>query len=205
MTSSITLTTAQNLQLQFLTSQQKGVEETHSYKNEVENKPSNTSSTDEFRYSRRASNVNPEKVQALYDEIKAESNSELEAFNLENKALKPFDYISSNIEKIMNYPIEVKIERDEINIAILYNSLGISFLDVKRIEVKMELLELAKEEVAQAEKAGQISKDEANTLKKMIEENMNSLSEEKQSLLERKHIKENEDLLLEQLKRSSVS
>lgn len=183
MTSSITLTTAQNLQLQFLTSQQKGVEETHSYKNEVENKPSNTSSTDEFRYSRRASNVNPEKVQALYDEIKAESNSELEAFNLENKALKPFDYISSNIEKIMNYPIEVKIERDEINIAILYNSLGISFLDVKRIEVKMELLELAKEEVAQAEKAGQISKDEANTLKKMIEENMNSLSEENKAFL----------------------
>lgn len=205
MTSPITLTTAQNLQVQFLTSQQKDVEKTHSYTNEVENKPSNTSTTEDFRYSRRVSNINPEKVKALYGEIKAESNKELEAFNLEDKTLKPFDYLSSNIEKIMDYPIDVKIERDEINIAILYNSLGISFLDVKRIEVKMELLELAKEEVGQAAKAGAIRKDEANTLQKMIEGNMNSLFEEKQSLLERKHIKENEDLLLEQLKRSSVS
>lgn len=208
MSAAITLTTSQNVlsQLSALSkkSSNQDVEETSSYSRNIENKSSTSNSIDELRYSTKISSINKEEVRILFNEIKAKANSELEAYNITNKKLEPFDYLSNNIDEIMEYPIEVKIERDEIEMAILYNSLGINYLDVKRIEVRMELLEIAKEEVSQSAKTGDITKNQQQSLNKVIKGNMESLLEQKQNILERKNITENEDLLLEQLKRSSA-
>jgi len=202
MTSSITLNSVQNLSQQFAKIQQKDMEQLSSPQLGADNTPSEYTRIEDIRRSGYVSQINPQDVQNIYNQIKKEANTELEAFNLDNNVLEPFDYLKNTIDTIVDYPVEVNIERSEVNTAILYNSLGISFLDVKRIEVKMELLELAKEEVKETANAGLIRKDQAAELNKMIEGNMNALLEEKQSLLERKHITENEELLLEQLKRS---
>jgi|GEM_PF-1966473 len=207
MTSSITLNSVQNLSQQFAKIQQKDMEQLSSPQLGADNigadnTPSEFTRIEDIRRSGYVSQINPQDVQNIYNQIKKEANTELEAFNLDNNVLEPFDYLKNTIDTIVDYPVEVNIERSEVNTAILYNSLGISFLDVKRIEVKMELLELAKEEVKETANAGLIRKDQAAELNKMIEGNMNELLEEKQSLLERKHITENEELLLEQLKRS---
>jgi len=202
MTSSITLNSVQNLSQQFAKIQQKDIEQLSSPQLGVDNAPSEYTRIEDIRRSGYVSQINPQDVQNIYNQIKKEANTELEAFNLDNNVLEPFDYLKNTIDTIVDYPVEVNIERSEVNTAILYNSLGISFLDVKRIEVKMELLELAKEEVKETVDAGLIRKDQAADLHKTIENNMNALLEEKQSLLERKHITENEELLLEQLKRS---
>lgn len=208
MSAAITLTTSQNVLSQLSALSQKpsnqDVEETSSYSNTIENKPSTSNSIDELRYSTKITSINPEEVRLLYNQIKAKANYELEAYNITNKKLEPFDYLSNNIDEIIDYPIDVKIERDEIEMAILYNSLGINYLDVKRIEVRMELLEIAKEEVSQSAKTGDITKNQQQSLNKVIKGNMESLLEQKQNILERKNITENEDLLLEQVKRSSA-
>lgn len=208
MSAAITLTTSQNVLSQLSALSQKSsnqnVEETSSYSSTLEHESSTSNSIDELRYSTKISSINKEEVRILFNEIKAKANSELEAYNITNKKLEPFDYLSNNIDQIMEYPIEVKIERDEIEMAILYNSLGINYLDVKRIEVRMELLEIAKEEVSQSAKTGDITKNQQQSLNKVIKGNMESLLEQKQNILERKNITENEDLLLEQLKRSSA-
>lgn len=208
MSAAITLTTSQNVLSQLSALSQKSssqsVEGTSSYTSAIENKSSTSNSIDELRRSTKITSINPEEVRSLFNQIKAKSNTELETNNITNKKLEPFDYLSNNIDEIMDHPIEVKIERDEIEIAILYNSLGINYLDVKRIEVRMELLEIAREEVSENAKNGSITKEQEQSLNKIIKGHMESLLEQKQNLLERKHITENEDLLLEQLKRSSA-
>ncbi|XPF94085.1 hypothetical protein ACM9HF_19045 [Colwellia sp. RE-S-Sl-9] len=208
MSAAITLTTSQNVLSQLSALSQKsssqGVEETSSYTSALENESSTSNSIDELRRSSKVTSINPEEVRRLYNQIKEETNTELETFNTTDKALEPFDYLSNNIDGIMDFPIEVKIERDEIEMAILYNSLGINYLDVKRIEVRVELLEIAKEEVRENANNGNITKDQEQSLNKTIKGHMESLLEQKQNILERKHITENEDLLFEQLKRSSA-
>ncbi|WP_076418236.1 hypothetical protein [Colwellia sp. UCD-KL20] len=208
MSAAITLTTSQNVLSQLSALSQKSssqsVEGASSYTSAVENRSSTSNSIDELRRSTKITSINPEEVRNLFNQIKAKANTELETNNITNKKLEPFDYLSNNIDEIMDHPIEVKIERDEIEIAILYNSLGINYLDVKRIEVRMELLEIAREEVSENAKNGSITKDQEQSLNKIIKGHMESLLEQKQNLLERKHITENEDLLLEQLKRSSA-
>ncbi|WP_077338172.1 hypothetical protein [Pseudocolwellia agarivorans] len=208
MSAAITLTTSQSVLSQLSALSQKpsnqSVEGTSSYTSAIENKSSTSNSIDELRRSTKITSINPEEVRSLFNQIKAKSNTELETNNITNKKLEPFDYLSNNIDEIMDHPIEVKIERDEIEIAILYNSLGINYLDVKRIEVRMELLEIAREEVSENAKNGSITKEQEQSLNKIIKGHMESLLEQKQNLLERKHITENEDLLLEQLKRSSA-
>ena len=208
MSAAITLTTSQSVLSQLSALSQKpsnqSVEGTLSYTSAIENKSSTSNSIDELRRSTKITSINPEEVRNLFNQIKAKANTELETNNITNKKLEPFDYLSNNIDEIMDHPIEVKIERDEIEIAILYNSLGINYLDVKRIEVRMELLEIAREEVSENAKNGSITKEQEQSLNKIIKGHMESLLEQKQNLLERKHITENEDLLLEQLKRSSA-
>ena len=80
--------------------------------------------------------------------------------------------------------------------------MGINLLDVKRIEVRMELLELANDDVTDMAKAGFITKDQKSALNNQISNHMNTLQEQKDNILERKQLKENEALLLGQLKRS---
>ena len=138
----------------------------------------------EFKYSRRISNINQAEVAEIYARLKEDVRTELDDFNFENKELKPFDYLNANIDEIMDFPIEVKIERDEINQAIIYNRLGINFLEVKEIEVRMELLNLAEAEVKEQESKGHISGNEAQGLFDQIESSRTQLMNKKQKLLE---------------------
>ncbi|KAF7764240.1 hypothetical protein PCIT_b0185 [Pseudoalteromonas citrea] len=48
------------------------------------------------------------------------------------------------ITQIMKMPIEVEVERDEMQQALLFNSLGIDFLEYKELGVRREMLSLAK-------------------------------------------------------------
>ena len=139
---------------------------------------------DEMRYSSRISNINQAEVEEIYERLKEEVRTELEESNFENKKLTLFDYLNANIDGIMDFPIEVKIERDEINQAIIYNRLGINFLEVKEIEVRMELLNLAEAEVKEQEGKGHISGNEAQVLFDQIESSRTELMNKKQKLLE---------------------
>jgi len=149
--------------------------------------------------SSRISTINDADVAAIYKTIKQEVKEELEVQNIEGKELAPFDYLNGNIDEIMNFPIEVKIEPDEVNQAIIYNSLGISYLDVKEVEVRMELLAKAKDDVNQQKKQGLIREDQAQNLLDKIERFQTQLEDKKQSLLDGNSKNNNEKLFIEQL------
>jgi len=149
--------------------------------------------------SSRISTINDADVVALYKAINQEVKEELEAQSIEDKEIDPFDHLAGNIDSIMNFPIEVNIERDEINQAILYNSLGISYLDVKEVEVRMELLAKAKDDVNQQKKQGLIREDQAQNLLDKIERFQTQLEDKKQSLLDGNSKNNNEKLFIEQL------
>jgi hypothetical protein len=151
------------------------------------------------QFSNRISQINQENVAVLYNELKLGAKEKLDGMNLGKEELKPSDYHNATIEEIMKFPIEVKIERDEINQAIIYNRLGINYLDVKKLEVKMELLALAKGEVLQQKKQGAITEVQAQLLVDKIEHYQMQLTEEKQNLLEGRQPQKNEQLFFDQL------
>ncbi len=167
-------------------------------------KTASSNAINQSRFSNRISNIDPLEMKALYNQLKTDTDAQLDAFNTTNKDLQPFDYIKNNIDRIADYPIEVKIEPDEINTAILYNSLSINFLDVKRIEMRMDLFELAKGDVKKNETMGLIRKDQANALNKQIQGHMESLLDQKQALLDRKSITDSEKALFKQLRLSQT-
>ena len=159
----------------------------------------NTTSIEELKSSHYISNIKPEEIKVHYEAIKQLARKELDDTNFENKSLTPNNYHDATIDKIMTVPIEVKIDRDEINTAILYNRLGISFLDVKRIETRMEILNLAQKEIDDDADKGLIRKDQQQTLTKKVEEKLTKLVDEKQSILDRSAGNETEEFFLEQV------
>lgn len=158
-----------------------------------------SSSMADIKNVRYISNIKPEEIKAHYESIKAAAKKDLDETNFENKLLEPNDYHNATIDKIMEVPIEVKIDRDEVNTAILYNRLGISFLDVKRVEVRMEILNLAQTEIDHDADKGLIRKDQQRALTKKIDENLEKLTAQRQGLLDRNNGEESEDVFIEQL------
>jgi len=171
------------------------------FNNLITKQVTQSSSTKEVMFSEQITQIKRSDLETIYNEIKLTVKNELDAANLEQKELKPFDYLEGNIDKIMYHPIEVKIERDEIYTAIIYNRMGINYLDLKRIETRMGLLELAKEDVDTNEHQGNIRKDQSQQLHEQIINNREKLENEKQALLDNKQLKENEQRLFEQLTR----
>jgi hypothetical protein len=204
MTSSIIFNPSQKNQWQHAQTTQNKIIESTAFTSEVKEKTPSFNAINQSRFSNRISTIDPQEIKALYSQIKTNADAQLDTFNVNNKDLQPFDYLKNNIDTIVNYPIEVKIQPDEINTAILYNSLGINFLDVKRIEMRMDLLDMAKDDVKEKEKAGLIRKDEGNNLNKQIQGHMESLFDEKQALIDRKSITESEEALFKQLKISQA-
>lgn len=151
------------------------------------------------QYSSRISNIKQSDIEALYQVLKKEVKEELDTLNIESKKLESFDYLNGNIDKIMSASVEVKIERDEIYLAIIYGRLGINYLEVKKIEVKIELLGLAKNEVIQQREEGLITEKQAQVLYDKIEINLVRLGEQKQRLLKGNNVNQDEELFLEQL------
>jgi len=171
------------------------------FNNQIASQRPKSSSVEQAMFAEQITHIKRADLEAIYDEIKQSVKSELDAANSEQKELKPFDYLEGNIDKIMYHPIEVKIERDEVYTAIIYNRMGINYLDLKKIETRMGLLELAKEDVDANENNGSIRKDQTQQLHKQITTNRETLANEKQALLDNKQLKENEQRLFEQLTR----
>ena len=202
MTSSISLNLNQKMQWQNAQSTPNNVINTFAFALESIDKTPSANAINELRFGNRISNIDPIEINALYSQIKTAADAQLDVFKAPNKDIQPFDYLQNNIDAIADYPIEVNIEPDEINTAILYNSLGINFLDVKRIEMRMDLFELAKDDVKNNEKAGLIRKDQADALNEKIQGHMDLLLDQKQALLERKSITDSEEALFQQLRLS---
>ncbi|NRA55492.1 MAG: hypothetical protein HRU23_15225 [Gammaproteobacteria bacterium] len=200
MTSSISLNANQTMQWQHAQLSANNLGKSSIFSLESIEKTPSANAINQLRSSNRISNIDPTELKALYSQIKTHADAQLDAANIQNKDLQPFDYLQNNIDTIADYPIEVEIEPDEVNTAILYNSLGINFLDVKRIEMKMDLFELAKNDVKENEKAGLIRKDEADALNKQIQGHMDSLLDQKQALLDRKSVTDSEEALFKQLR-----
>ncbi|NRA61408.1 MAG: hypothetical protein HRU25_10965 [Psychrobium sp.] len=204
MTSLISLNGSQKAQWQHAQFTQNNIIVSPAFTLQSTEKTASSNAINQSCFSNRISNIDPLEMKALYNQLKTDSDAQLDAFNTTNKYLQPFDYIENNINRIADYPIEVKIEPDEINTAILYNSLGINFLDVKRIEMRMDLFELAKGDVKKKETMGLIRKDQANALNKQIQGHMESLLDQKQALLDRKSITDSEEALFKQLRLSQT-
>lgn len=171
------------------------------YNNQIDKQRPKSYSLDQISFSEQITHIKRSDLEAIYNEIKLAVKNELNTVNFGKKELKSFDYLEGNIDKIMVHPIDVKIERDEVYKAITYNRMGINYLDLKRIETRIGLLELAKEDVDANEKKGNIRKDQTQQLHKQITTNRAKLEHEKQDLLDNKQLKEDEQRLFEQLTR----
>jgi hypothetical protein len=171
------------------------------FSNQITRQRPKSSSVEQVMFADQITHIKRADLETIYNEIKWAVKSELDAADSEENELKPFDYLEGNIDKIMYHPIEVKIERDEVYTAIIYNRMGINYLDLKRIETRIGLLELAKEDVDANEHKGSIRKDQTQHLNKQITSNRDTLENEKQALLDNKQLKENEQRLFEQLTR----
>lgn len=197
---SISITHQSNMQALFKTNAANGINQVKTSLPAIDDiaapKPIAMADIKNIRY---ISNIKPEEVKAHYESIKAAASKALDETNFENKLLEPNDYHNATIDKIMAVPIEVKIDRDEVNTAILYNRLGISFLDVKRVEVRMEILNLAQTEIDSDADKGLIRKDQQQELTKKIDENLEKLTAQRQNLLDRNNGDESEEVFLEQI------
>jgi len=169
------------------------------YSSEIAKQRPKSASVEKIHFSEQITHIKRSDLEAIYEEIKVAVKRELNEVNFEQKELKPFDYLEGNIDKIMYHPIDVKIERDEVYTAIIHNRMGINYLDLKRIETRMGLLELAKEDVEANEKNSNIRKDQSQQLLKQITSNRTELEAQKQALLDNEQLKENEQRLFEQL------
>ena len=169
------------------------------FNNQITRQRPKSGSIEQVMFAEQITHIKRADLEKIYNEIKWAVKSELDAENFGGKELKPFDYLQGNIDKIMYHPIEVKIDSDEVYTAIIYNRMGINYLDLKRIETRMGLLELAKEDVDINEDQGNIRKDQTQQLYKQITSNRQTLENEKQALLDSKQLKENEQRLFEQL------
>lgn len=145
---------------------------------------SEKSSVNNLHSSSRVSSINEAEVKDIYQKIRIEANEDLDSANFTEKVFTIFDYLDGSIDKIMGYPLDVKIDRDEFNTAILYNRMGINFLDIKRLEVRMELLELARKE--SQENKHFMSMDKFKALIEKIDDNLLKLEDMKQSILDAK-------------------
>ena len=201
MTASITMNNQLSLQSSYLAGLQKKEVSIHPAFSGIEDaQQAEVSSTADIRFSSQISSLNKAEIGNIYNQIKLEVKAKLEKDNLDNTELKPFDYHQSTIDEIMDHRLDVKIEPDEIQTAILYNRMGISFLDVKRVEVRMELLKLAEQDVEKSAKQASIDTEKTQMLSQKIENNLLRLEDEKQALLEGDQMRRNQQELFEQLR-----
>ena len=148
-------------------------------------------------FSNKISHIDASEVKDIYQKIRSEANEDLDEASDKNQGLTIFDYLSEAVDRIMDYPLDVKIEWEEVNTAILYNRMGINFLDIKRIEVRMELLALARQELE--ENRASMSAEKRQKLAEKIDNNLSELANRKQSILDGSEVKKQGQLFLEKL------
>ncbi|AQS37411.1 hypothetical protein Sps_02253 [Shewanella psychrophila] len=201
MTASITMNNQLSLRSSYLAGlQKKEVSINPDFSDVGDTQPADVPSTPDIQFSSQISSLNKAEIGSIYNQIKLEAKAKLEKDNVNNTELKPFDYHKSTIDEIMLHPLVVKVEPDEIHTAILYNRMGISYLDVKQAEVRMELLKLAEEDVENSAQQASISEEQRLGLSQIIASNLLKLEDEKQALLEGDQMRKNQQELFEQLR-----
>lgn len=201
---SITINNSQNLHALFATKKTNLSSQKYLPDNPVDSvsktSSQKTSSLRDIKYSGNISNVKPEEVKALYEQIKQSAKTTLEAANLTDKKLEPYDYHNATIDSINNAKIDAEIDADEVHTAILYNRMGINFLDIKEIETRMEIFKLAENDVKETAKNSLIRKDQEQELLSKIETNLTKLADKKQNILDGNKKDVSAELFLEQVK-----
>ncbi len=90
-----------------------------------------------------------EQAKALYQDIKYEVRAQLQK-NPDTRTYEQ-DFYKLSIQEIMEVPIKVVIERDEMREAALFNSLGIDFLAYKELGLRQEMLSLAENDIKESQ------------------------------------------------------
>ncbi|PAJ75349.1 hypothetical protein CJF42_05770 [Pseudoalteromonas sp. NBT06-2] len=111
-----------------------------------------------------------ERVQSVYSELSIDVKS------------KELDFYNKIIQEIIDIPIEVEIEQDEMKLAILFSrlSLGIGFLKVKEIEVKIDMLTLTGQHI---KSSTALTQSDKYTLLQRIKDLKAQLEEQKTGLM----------------------
>jgi len=86
-----------------------------------------------------------EQAKNLYSHFKANARAEVDQ-NLDERERSIETYRKTMVD-IMEEPIEVKILPSEINEALLFNNLGINYLEYKELKVRLEMLALAEQDI----------------------------------------------------------
>lgn len=111
-------------------------------------------------------------VKSLYRELGVEVQQTMDS-SLEKRDYD-LSYFNKVIEEITEIPIKVEVERHEMKDAILFARLGIDFLKVKEIEVKIDMLTLTGQDIESSSALTQSDKDilreRINDLKVQLEE-----------------------------------
>lgn len=131
-----------------------------------------------------------------YSDLKTKVNKELSL----HATPSAMDVHEGVIDKIESDDIKVTIKPSEVRLAIIYNSLGISYEQVKKLESKIELYQQAKQDVKSSLKSQQINNEQAQQLEQEIDNKIANLQEQKESLLQSSINKKSADELFNQLR-----
>ena len=101
-----------------------------------------------------------------------------------SRYLKDRDYelnlFDKTLKEIMNIPIEVEIERHEMKEAIVFARLGIDFLKLKELDVRIDMLTLAEQNVGNS---SYLTKSDKNIFSERIKELKAQLEQQKEALI----------------------
>ena len=89
-------------------------------------------------------------------------------------------YFNKLLKEITEMPIEVEVERHEMKQAVLFTRLGIDFLKVKEIEVKIDMLTLTGQDI---ESSTVLMQSDKETLLERIKDLKAQLEEQKVALM----------------------
>ncbi|MBU2970872.1 hypothetical protein KO527_16085 [Pseudoalteromonas sp. C2R02] len=113
-----------------------------------------------------------EKAKILYGQLRQDITQTMDS-GLERREYD-LSYFNKIIKEITEVPIKVEVERHEMKEAILFARLGIDFLKVKEIEIKIEMLTLTGQDIESSTALTQSDKDifreRINALKMQLEE-----------------------------------
>lgn len=113
-----------------------------------------------------------EKAKILYGQLREDITQTMDS-GLERREYD-LSYFNKIIKEITEVPIKVEVERHEMKEAILFARLGIDFLKVKEIEIKIEMLTLTGQDIESSTALTQSDKDifreRINALKMQLEE-----------------------------------
>ncbi|PAJ75283.1 hypothetical protein CJF42_05845 [Pseudoalteromonas sp. NBT06-2] len=119
-----------------------------------------------------------DKTKALYSELSIDVKQTIKPY------LKDRDYelnlFDKTLKEIMNIPIEVEIERHEMKEAIVFARLGIDFLKLKELDVRIDMLTLAEQNVGNS---SYLTKSDKNIFSERIKELKAQLEQQKEALI----------------------